>query len=108
MPFGLCNAPATFHLLMQALLRGLERFCLAYIDDVVIFSTDFDDHLAYITIVHRLATEGLSKKCNCCWVFESFEAQVQYIKDYLLPTTKPDLRAFWDLQLLFEIHSSVF
>ncbi len=44
MPFGLRNAPATFQLLMRVLL-GLESFCLAYIDDITIYSITFHDHV---------------------------------------------------------------
>ena len=51
MPFGLCNAPATFQLLMQRVLSGLEHCLLAYIDDVVIFSDSFQDHLTHISDV---------------------------------------------------------
>lgn len=49
MPFGLCNAPATFERMMDTLLRGLTwNVCLCYLDDIVVFSTTFDEHL------HRL------------------------------------------------------
>lgn len=43
MPFGLCNAPATFERMMDTILRGLKwKICLCYLDDIVVFSPDFD------------------------------------------------------------------
>ncbi len=67
MPFGLTNAPSTFQLLMQSVLRGLEPFCLPYIDDIVIFSTSFNDHLDHIlAVLARLSQAGLTVKQETC------------------------------------------
>ncbi|UYV78461.1 hypothetical protein LAZ67_16001479 [Cordylochernes scorpioides] len=52
MPFGLCNAPATFERMMDNLLKGLRwTICLCYLDDVVIFSDNFPDHLRRLEVV---------------------------------------------------------
>ncbi len=48
MPFGLQGAPATFQRLMDRVLQGLEEFFAAYLDDVVIYSTSWKDHLSYL------------------------------------------------------------
>lgn len=69
MPFGLCNAPATFERLMDNVLRGLKwKICLCYLDDVVIFSRTFEEHLSRInTVLNCVANAGLqlnTRKCH--------------------------------------------
>ena len=46
-PFGLCNAPTTFSRLMDRVLSGLhwETF-LFYLDDIIVFSSTLEEHLA--------------------------------------------------------------
>lgn len=46
MPFGLCNAPATFQMLMEAVLTGLAREkCLVYLDDILVMGKTYEEHL---------------------------------------------------------------
>ena len=46
MPFGLCNAPATFQRLMDLVLAGLQwSDCLVYLDDVIVVGRTFEEHL---------------------------------------------------------------
>ena len=46
-PFGLCNAPATFSRLMDRFLAGLHwETCLFYLDHIIIFSSTWEEHLA--------------------------------------------------------------
>lgn len=48
MPFGLHGVPAMFQRLMDAVLAGFESFSAAYLDDVVIFSHSWEDHLQHL------------------------------------------------------------
>ena len=46
MPFGLCNAPATFQQLMQNYMGELNFiYCLIYLDDLIMFSRTAEEHL---------------------------------------------------------------
>jgi hypothetical protein len=51
MPFGLKNAPAFFQRLMDTTLRAQYEFCRCYIDDMIIFSKSFDEHLVHLRAV---------------------------------------------------------
>ena len=69
MPFGLCNAPATFEQLMSQVMHGLHwKCCLVYIDDILVFGNDFESALHSLELVLiRVAEYGLqlkSMKCN--------------------------------------------
>ena len=67
MPFGLKNAPATFQRMMDVVLQGLESFLVLYIDDVLIFSNCWEDHLEHIRVViERLQAAGLRAKPSKC------------------------------------------
>ena len=51
MLFGLQGAPVTFQPMMDRLLDGLGDFAKDYIDDLIIFSTSWEDHLKHLRTV---------------------------------------------------------
>ena len=71
MPFGLCNAPATFQRAMQAVLAGLEwNSCFVYLDDILIASHTLEEHLQHLKEVFgRLRDAGLRLKPKKCLLF---------------------------------------
>ena len=71
MPFGLCNAPATFQRLMERCMGDLNlRDCLIYLDDIIIFSTTFEEHLERLQAVFaRLQDHNLKLKPVKCNLF---------------------------------------
>ncbi|GBO17450.1 Transposon Ty3-I Gag-Pol polyprotein [Araneus ventricosus] len=78
MPFGLCNAPATFERLMETVLRGLSsEVCLVYLDDIIIVGRTFEEHLNNLRkVFQRLQKANLKlnpKKCRF------FQREVAYL-----------------------------
>ena len=68
-PFGLCNAPATFSRLMDCILSGLHwETCLFYLDDIIVFSTTWEEHFVRLRqVFERLRHANLklgAKKCS--------------------------------------------
>ena len=68
MPFGMCNAPATFQRLMEVVLSGLLwKECFAYLDDVLVCSRSFQEHLNHLQkVLLRIRTAGLRLKAKKC------------------------------------------
>jgi len=71
LPFGLCNAPSTFQRLVDMALAGLTlEVCLIYLDDLVVFSRTFEDHVVRLQAVFdRLRTANLKLKPSKCVLF---------------------------------------
>ncbi|UYV78277.1 hypothetical protein LAZ67_16000751, partial [Cordylochernes scorpioides] len=76
MPFGLCNAPATFERNMDNVLGNLRwQICLCYLDDVIIYSSDFPTHLKRLEAVLKCFSESNLKLNDkkCRFAFEELE-----------------------------------
>ena len=68
LPFGLTNAPATFQGLMHAVLMPfLDDFVLVYLDDIMIYSQTWEEHLQQIAkVLDRLREHKLYAKISKC------------------------------------------
>ena len=71
MLFDLTNTPATQQRFMETILVGLNwETCMVYIDDIVVFSSTFDEHKKNIEeILQRLNDHGVMiapEKCSFC------------------------------------------
>ena len=108
-PFGLRNAPATFQVLMQRVFADYTEFVEPYIDDVVVFSSNWVEHLEHLSLVlQRLADHSLTVKPSKCKFgstkFEFLglvvghgslsipESRVKQFKEYRRPITKKQMR----------------
>ena len=58
-----------FKCLMHVVLAGFESFCNSYMDDIIIFSNSWEEHLEHIQlVVEKLRQAGLTAKpSKCCW-----------------------------------------
>ena len=76
MPFGSMNAPSTFQRLIDRVLKGLTwRQCLVYIDDVLIFSSNYEQHLKDVDeVLARFEFAGLKLKPSKC-IFAASEVE---------------------------------
>ena len=110
MPFGLRNAAQTFQRFMDHVLRGLD-FVFVYIDDILIASTDIEEHLSHLRLVfERFASHGITINLDKC-VFGSniieflghvidatgirpLPDKIAALKDYPLPQSTKALRRF--------------
>ena len=107
-PFGLKNAPSTF---MENILIGCEEVSAAYLDDVIVFSDNWSDHLTHLSMVlDSFRQAGITAKpVKCSWAkrhilylghvvgngkMAASEARITAMRDYVLPKTKKQLRSF--------------
>ena len=115
LPFGLHSSPAAFQKLMNTILRGIMwDFAIPFLDDVAIFSKDYETHLVHIEeVFKRLKAAGLKLKPQKCQFgvnhinylghkigkkgIAPFPDKVQAVKDFATPTNVTQVRQFLGL-----------
>ena len=76
-PFSLAAPVCTFQYLMSQVLTGLNHFTFTYLDDVLIFSKSWEEHLEHLEIVfNRFKSAGLKIKLSKC---QFFKKQLHYL-----------------------------
>ncbi|UYV64486.1 hypothetical protein LAZ67_3000928, partial [Cordylochernes scorpioides] len=99
MPFGLCNAPATFERNMENMLGNLRwQICLCYLDDVIIYSSDFSTHLKRIEAVLKCFREANLKLNNkkCQFAFEELEILGHITNQHGIKPAEHNIKAIRD------------
>ena len=120
--YGLCNAPASFQRLMDMVLNGLTwQICLVYLDDVVVFSSTFEDHVSRLQqVFDRFRVARLKLKPSKCKLFQrqirflghivSAEGvspdpeKVKAVRDWPVPRNLYEVRAFVALASYYRRH----
>ncbi len=114
LPFGLHGAPATFQRMMDILLRPHQSYAAAYLDDVVVYSKSWEDHLERLPrVLVELRRAGLTanpRKCHLALseakylgyqvgrgLIKPQEKKVAAILSAPRPTSKTQVRAFLGL-----------
>jgi hypothetical protein len=115
MPFGLCNAPATFECIMNSVLEPfLRKFIIVFMDDILIYSSSLVDRATHIKLVLELLRghKFYVKKSKCSFARQELEylghiisgvgvatdpSKTHAMKEWPTPTTVTELRGFLGL-----------
>lgn len=115
MPFGLCNAPATFERLMERVLVGLlGDACLVYLDDIIVMGRNFTEHVSNLRKVFtRIREANLKLSPKKCTFFKEEVAylghiissngvrtdpeKIKAVQEWPIPANKTDVRSFLGL-----------
>ena len=100
MPFGLRNGPSIFQRMMQTVLAPyLWIFALVYIDDIVIYSKSYEEHLVHLDKVLQACGEAnltlAPKKCH--FMYTSILLLGQKVSRLGLSTHREKVKAVLDL-----------
>ncbi len=115
MPFGLKNAPATFQRIIQTALSDLlYKGAINYLDDFIIYSETFEEHIELLReVFKRLRQHNIKLKLSKCFFVKSeveylghiishnsvkpSPRKIEAVKDFPLPKTVREVRRFLGL-----------
>ena len=120
MPMGLANAPAMFQKAMHDTLRPfMNKFVTVYMDDIIIYSKNMDEHAKHLKLVLQVMSKA-GYKCRrdkCCFGVPSViflghvvsgdglavdPAKVKVVNDWQSPANVGDVRSFVGLVQYFK------
>jgi hypothetical protein len=122
LPMGISSTPAGFMSLMNSVFRGLTyRYVCAYLDDLLIYGSTFDQHLKQLeTVFERLKEYGLKlhpQKCTfaadeCVFLgyklssrgIEMEDKKIEAIREWPTPTNVKLLRSFVGFVAFYRAH----
>ncbi|CAF4869974.1 unnamed protein product [Rotaria socialis] len=122
MPFGLCNAGATFQRLMNLVLRGFSwSQCICYIDDALVLGSTFEEHYNNLhNVLSCLSQHGLKIKPQKCHLFRTAvkflgyevskngimpdKKNIEGITNFPRPTTVKNVRSFLGIVNFYRLH----
>ncbi|KAK1653337.1 hypothetical protein QYE76_071142 [Lolium multiflorum] len=111
-PFGLTNAPAIFMNLMNKIfMKYLDKFVIVFIDDILIYSKDKEEHAKHLKIVLQILREHqlYAKFSKCKFWLDSVEflghvltkegiavnpSKVQSVLEWKSPKNAKEIRGF--------------
>ena len=112
LPFDLTLAPATFERLMEKVLKGLRwQTLLLYLDDVILFSKEFKNHLEQLAeVCQRFRSARLKLRPEKCQLFQrkvqhlghvvsrhgiaTDPAKISAVKDWKTPQCTQEVKSF--------------
>ena len=71
MPFGLCNAPASFQMFINRILRlFIGKFVVVYLDDIVVYSDTTEEHIQHLTQIFEVLRKHTlyAKPSKCIFI----------------------------------------
>ena len=105
MPFGMKNSLATFQCLINSIMLDIDG-CEAYIDDVIIYSETWEEHLAIIRLFLKRNLRSISQsECGCATVtylehivgqgkVKPVDAKISAIAQFPMPVSKKQIMRF--------------